>query len=82
MTTSSPLPTPALNAARAALNAALNDPANQSPTDTNGASLEDGEIQELDMAAHAGDIRTVFSDPKNFNVKVSPFLSRLSLLSF
>jgi translation initiation factor 4E len=33
-------------------------------------SLEPGEIQEVDMQAQAETIRTVFSDPKNFNVKV------------
>lgn len=34
-------------------------------------SLEPGEIQEVDMEVQAEGIRTVFSDPKNFNVKVS-----------
>jgi len=79
----SSLPQPALNAARAALNAAMNDNPAPEPKplklDTNGATngspkdvddeVEEGEIQELDMAAHANEIRTVFSDPTNFNVK-------------
>lgn len=55
----------------------------QPPADSNGANgvvsrdeeQEEGEIQELDLAAHAEDIRTVFSDPMNFNVKVSPLLN-------
>jgi translation initiation factor 4E len=94
MASGSTLPGPALNAARAALNSALNDkdtdssspspePVSSQETaplsvDTNGAhgadpdeeEPEEGEIQELDLAAHAEDIRTVFSDPTNFNVKV------------
>jgi len=93
MASGSTLPAPALNAARAALNSALNDTdleasspspeptsSQQKPqptVDTNGANglttteeePEEGEIQELDLAAHAEDIRTVFSDPTNFNVK-------------
>lgn len=96
MASGSTLPGPALNASRAALNAALNDsdfktpsPSTQSASsqqkapplaDSNGANgvpsrdeePEEGEIQELDLAAHAEDIRTVFSDPMNFNVKVRP----------
>jgi hypothetical protein len=57
----------ALQASRAALNAALQDnPARKDDVD----SLEPGEIQEVDMQAQAEGIRTVFSDPKNFNVKV------------
>jgi translation initiation factor 4E len=55
----------------------------QSQADTNGANgvvpqeeePEEGEIQELDLAAHAEDIRTVFSDPMNFNVKVRSLLN-------
>jgi len=59
---------PALQASRAALSAALADQA----ASTNNAvedPLEPGEIQEVDMQAQAEGIRTVFSDPKNFNVK-------------
>ncbi|KAF8585542.1 eukaryotic translation initiation factor 4E class I [Ramaria rubella] len=51
-------------------------PQHPPPNGTNGVSTatdddlpEDGEIQELDLAAHAEEIRTVFSDSKNFNVK-------------
>ena len=87
VTTPSPstLPAPALAASRAALNAALAD--QNSPnsvklaaeeegvTAENGngdsESLEPGEIQEVNMEAQAEGIRTVFSDPTNFNVKVS-----------
>ncbi|KAH9944084.1 eukaryotic translation initiation factor 4E class I [Epithele typhae] len=35
----------------------------------NGDDSEPGEIQEVDMQAQAETIRTVFSDPTNFNVK-------------
>ena len=96
MASGSSLPGPALNAARAALNSALNekDAESLSPSPEPASSLEtvflttntsgpngatpvddeaeEGEIQELDLAAHAEDIRTVFSDPTNFNVKVRP----------
>jgi hypothetical protein len=57
----------ALQASRAALNAALAD--NKDDVDS---PLEPGEIQEVDMQAQAEGLRTVFSDPKNFNVKVWP----------
>jgi hypothetical protein len=81
MASGSSLPGPALSASRAALNSALNDSdlkaaSQPPPLDTNGANgvvleePEEGEIQELDLAAHAEEIRTVFSDPTNFNVKV------------
>lgn len=64
----STLPAPALQASRAALNAALADqPQNNNEAD----DLEPGEIQEVDMEEQAEGIRTVFSDPKNFNVKVT-----------
>ncbi|TFK41097.1 eukaryotic translation initiation factor 4E class I [Crucibulum laeve] len=56
----------ALQASRAALNAALAD---QSASADASESLEPGEIQEVDMQAQAEGIRTVFSDPTNFNVK-------------
>lgn len=63
----STLPAPALQASRAALSAALADrPQNNNDVD----DLEPGEIQEVDMEEQAEGIRTVFSDPKNFNVKV------------
>lgn len=38
-------------------------------------SLEPGEIAEVDMESQANGIRTVFSDPKNFNVKVCNVVS-------
>jgi len=61
----STLPAPALQASRAALNAAFAD----QPQDNETDGLEPGEIQEIDMEQQAEDLRTVFSDPKNFNVK-------------
>ncbi|KAF8521473.1 eukaryotic translation initiation factor 4E class I [Gautieria morchelliformis] len=72
MASGSTLPGPALNASRAALNSALND-TDIKPSSPSGQAAssqqKEGEIQELDLAAHAEDIRTVFSDPMNFNVK-------------
>ncbi|KAK2461868.1 hypothetical protein APHAL10511_006331 [Amanita phalloides] len=56
----------ALQASRAALSAALAD--HPTPKD-DGDSLEPGQVQEVDMQAQAEGLRTVFSDPKNFNVK-------------
>jgi translation initiation factor 4E len=80
MTSGSTLPDPALAASRAALSAALADQQAAEPAKAdadsgtgNGDSaelLEPGEIQEVDMQAQADGIRTVFSDPTNFNVKV------------
>ena len=82
MASASTLPAPALAASRAALTAAFADQhsaesakteADGSTAETNGESaetLEPGEIQEVDMQAQAEGIRTVFSDPTNFNVKV------------
>lgn len=61
-------------ASKAAVNAALAD---QSAANE---SSEAGEIQEVDMQAQADGIRTVFSDPTNFNVKVSPCVDRQLLL--
>lgn len=59
----------ALQASRAALSSAL--AADQTPsTTTTDENLEPGEIQEVDMVSQAENIRTVFSDPTNFNVKV------------
>ena len=70
MASASTLPGPALQASKAALSAALAE--NEVKTAANGdAPLEDGEIQEVDMQAQAENIRTVFNDPTNFNVKVS-----------
>lgn len=64
------LPAPAHQAAKSALNAAL---AENNIVDKDGAQNGDdgepGEIQEVDMQAQAENIRTVFNDPKNFNVK-------------
>lgn len=69
--TATSLPAPAHQAAKVALNAALaeNNIAEKDGTQ-NGDDAEPGEIQEVDMQAQAENIRTVFSDPKNFNVKV------------
>ncbi|THH06809.1 hypothetical protein EW145_g3831 [Phellinidium pouzarii] len=79
MASASSLPAAAMQASKATLSAALAD-----ENETNGASdaskssppeassngdLEDGEIQEVDMESQADGIRTVFSDPTNFNVK-------------
>jgi translation initiation factor 4E len=63
----SSLPAPALHASKAALNAALADMACSEP----------GEVQEIevDMALQAETLKTVFNDPKNFNVKVRVFFS-------
>lgn len=58
---------PALAATRAALSAAIAD---NTPADVDAESFEPGEIQEISMEAQAEGIRTVFSDPTNFNVKV------------
>ncbi|KAI6162241.1 cap binding protein [Pisolithus thermaeus] len=65
----------AQQANKAALNAALaenpDSAMNQSSTNHKSArnDSEPGEVQEVDMQAQAEDIRTVFSDPANFNVK-------------
>ena len=69
----SSLPAPALQASKAALNAALSDL----------ESSEPGEVQEIevDMALQAETLKTVFNDPKNFNVKVTR-LSRHNFFSF
>jgi len=66
MNAPSTLSGPALQASRAALSAALADQSISTPTEE---ELEAGEIQEVDMQAQADGIRTVFSDPSNFNVK-------------
>ncbi|KAJ4486221.1 eukaryotic translation initiation factor 4E class I [Lentinula aciculospora] len=58
---------PALAATRAALSAAMAD--NGVATSDDADSFEPGEIQEVNMEAQAEGIRTVFSDPTNFNVK-------------
>lgn len=61
------LPAHSQNANKVALSAALaENPDNVS----NGSDVEPGEIQEVDMQAQAEGIRTVFSHPTNFNVKV------------
>ncbi|CDO76634.1 hypothetical protein BN946_scf184868.g48 [Trametes cinnabarina] len=70
MTSVSSLPGPALQASKAALSAALaENEAKENESKTDGENLEPGEIQEVDMQAQAETIKTVFSDPKNFNVK-------------
>ncbi|KIJ21692.1 hypothetical protein PAXINDRAFT_123759 [Paxillus involutus ATCC 200175] len=64
------LPASSQQANKAALTAALAEnpvtAVNSQPKDTD---IEPGEIQEVDMQAQAEGIRTVFSDPTNFNVK-------------
>ncbi|KAG6878391.1 hypothetical protein C0993_007573 [Termitomyces sp. T159_Od127] len=64
----------ALQASRAALSSALAD----QPPSTMDENLEPGEIHEVDMVSQAESIRTVFSDPTNFNVK-HPLFSRWTL---
>lgn len=70
MASTSTLPPAALQASKAALSSALAENEVKTPPANGDAPLEDGEIQEVDMQAQAETIRTVFSDPKNFNVKV------------
>lgn len=86
MTSVSSLPPAALQGSIATLSSALaengvtngssdsskNSPASES---ANGNGLEDGEIQEVDMESQAEGIRTVFTDPTNFNVKVCTLVS-------
>jgi translation initiation factor 4E len=67
MSATSTLTGQALQASRAALSAALAD---QTISINDEELLEPGEIQEVDMQAQAEGIKTVFSDPANFNVKV------------
>ncbi|TFY54045.1 hypothetical protein EVG20_g9868 [Dentipellis fragilis] len=80
MASASSLPGSALQASRSAVQAALAEhpdatapaaTAGDKAKDANGDSPEPGEIQEIevDMQAQAESIKTVFSDPKNFNVK-------------
>ncbi|KAG9314415.1 cap binding protein [Chiua virens] len=67
---SSALPTQSQQASKAALNAALTEnPLFNNVSSSDNQDVEPGEIQEVDMQAQAEDIRTVFSDPTNFNVK-------------
>lgn len=73
MTSVSTLSGPALQASRAAISAALADQSSADST-VDEATLEPGEIQEVDMQAQAEGIKTVFNDPTNFNVKVSSHL--------
>ena len=70
MASVSSLPAPALQASKAALSAALAENVKEAENKANGEEAEPGEIQEVDMQAQAETIRTVFSDPTNFNVKV------------
>lgn len=80
MTTVSTLPPAALQASKAALDAAMAEgkvadaakpPSSQAENGKEGAGdMEEGEIQEVDMESQAQGIRTVFSNPKDFNVKV------------
>lgn len=86
MASSSSLPGPALHASQAAIKAAMaehpestmlkeSETAEQKQPANGDSTIEPGEIQELevDMQAQAETIRTVFSDPKTFNVKVRSF---------
>ena len=61
----SSLPGPAFQASKAALNAALSD--------IESSELDEGQEIEVDMALQAETLKTVFNDPKNFNVKVRVF---------
>lgn len=80
-----------MQASRAALSAAMSEGKVENGTNdaskasedasTNGENLEDGEIQEVDMESQAEGIKTVFSDPTNFNVKVRPKPSNSSYVS-
>ena len=84
MSAASSLPAPALQASRAAVQSALkahgitegldgkSEVADANSADKTGETEEPGEIQEVevDMQAQAEQIRTVFNDPTNFNVKV------------
>jgi translation initiation factor 4E len=70
---SSSLPGPALQASKAALNAALAENPLHVKADVDLDPAEPGEIQEIDMVAQAENIKTVFNDPQNFNVKVCVF---------
>jgi len=71
MASPSMLPGPALQASKAALSAALaENHVKEGQSEQNGdESLEAGEIEEVDMQQQAENIRTVFNDPQNFNVK-------------
>lgn len=85
MASLSTLPGPALQASKAALSAALAEipvkDRNDQTDDNADEYLEPGEIQEVDMQAQAENIRTVFNDPQNFNVKVSFSLPRIPVAS-
>lgn len=91
MASSSSLPGPALHASQAAIKAAMaehpestmlkeSETAEPEQKQNGDSTIEPGEIQEVevDMQAQAETIRTVFSDPKTFNVKVRSFLLFLS----
>ncbi|KAH9950462.1 eukaryotic translation initiation factor 4E class I [Amylocystis lapponica] len=70
MASVSSLPAHALQAANAALSAARAETQSKENGKINGDdALEPGEIQEVDMQVQAENIRTVFNDPTNFNVK-------------
>lgn len=68
---SSSLLAPSQQANKAALTAALaENPLTNAKLPSDNSEVEPGEIQEIDMHAQAEGIRTIFSDPTNFNVKV------------
>lgn len=78
---SSTLPAPSQQANKAALTAALaENPLTNTHTPSDNPDMEPGEIQEIDMHAQAEGIRTVFSDPTNFNVKVCLFHRAIPVL--
>ena len=70
----------ALQASKAAVAAALEDQSVSSSA-PEPEDLEDGEIQEIQvsMESQAESIRTVFSDPTNFNVKVCSLLQKVQV---
>ena len=83
MSTDSAFPAAAMQASKAALDAALSEtdkPEEKAETTevskekSGSGDLEDGEIQEVDMEAQADAIRTVLHDPTNFNAIVSHFV--------
>lgn len=84
MASVSGLPAPALQASKAALSAALAENQSKESEKANGEdeNLEPGEIQEVDMQAQAETIRTVFSDPTNFNVKVRHLLFKRAITRY
>lgn len=46
---------------------------NAALSDIESSELDEGQEIEVDMALQAETLKTVFNDPKNFNVKVRVF---------